>query len=465
MKKIVFIFALALSFAWNCRAQSWTFVQDGVITSCVAGASSCTMQANNIAPTTAGTIWIVRIHTGGANNVTITSVSGGGATWHLCPASSCHLNNSAYDDNQDLAYGFGGAPGTTNITVNLSGPAAQFFGGNFMEILPPPGSTPSFDTAATNTSSSCTTCTAPNLTLKGTDAVIAVLSGNGAANWNSFSSPYITDVASNGIGLNITNGAGPTVQVAGSGGDFTSIAFTSSLGTLSPPATPMSLVHYTTSQPSCSHTCSVTIPSTGTGNLLYLEAADITSSFISSVSGGGSWVIPSASNSCRILLTGGSQLSCAYVLSATAGTTTINVTMSGSGPTQLGVFEVSSSGGLFSLDAQASKTNGFNIDPPGVSFCASGCDAPALTGPDVVFGTIFAPGGPSGVTFDPYPLGGANWFFNQAAMGVRLNVSGDEKPVWAFGISNASTTATGVAFRTGTASALAPPTGLTAVVN
>jgi hypothetical protein len=459
-------------------STGWTYVQDGAITSCNAGSSTCTFGANNVAPTTAGTIWVVRIHTGcnnanpcGAGNVTITNVSGGGANWHLCPAPGCHLNNAAFDDNQDLAYGFGGAPGTTSITVTLSGPAVQFWGGNFIEILPPPGSVPAIDAVGTTTSSSCTTCTAPNLTLSGMDAVVAVLSGNGATAWNSFSAPYITDIASDGIGLNITNGAGPTVAVPSPGGDFSSIAFTSSLGTFTPQATPISVVNYTTVQPTCTAgtPCSITVPSTSSTNLLYLEAGDLNSGSISAVCSSSStctgtddgWVVPTT---CKILLTvpQNSWLSCAYNLSATAGRTRVRVTMTGSGPTQFGVFEASSGGGTFTLDQIASRSNGNNIDPPGVSFCASGCSAPALAGPDIVFGALFGPGGPSGVTFDPLPLGGANWFFNQAAMGVRANVTGDEKPVWAYGISNNPTTATGVAFL---AAAAAPPSCVQPVIS
>jgi hypothetical protein len=434
----------------------WVYIQDGVITSCNAGTTSCTFQNNNVVPTTAGTVWIIRLHSGGTGPgpwSAITSVSGGGATCHLCPGGNCHLTNAAFNDNQDLAYCIGGAAGTTNITVNVSPATVGFWGGNFMEILPPLGSTPSFDAAATNTSSSCTTCTAPNLTLTGIDAVIAVLSGNGAAAWNSFSSPYVTDIASNGIGLNLTSGTGPSVQVTGSGGDFTSIAFTSSFGSFNPPPNTETVVHYTTSQPTCGPTCSITIPATAAGNLLYLEAADLNSGAISGVCSSSSsctgtddgWVVLAG---CKILLTvpQNSWLSCAYNLSAAAGRTSVKVTMSGNAPTQLGLVEVATTGIPFTLDHVASKQNGNNIDPPGISFCASGCDLPPLTGPDVVFEAGFLPGGPSGITYDPMPLGGANWFFNQAALAFRTNVQSDEKPVWAFGIANAPSTVTGVAF-------------------
>src|SRR5690348_1653462 len=158
IRKVIFVLIFALGLAWNCRAQTWSYVQDSVVTYCNGGASSCNVSAGTLAPTHAGTIWIIRIHT--PNNVSISSVSGGGATWSLCPSSSCHLFNSTNGDNQDLAYGIGGSAGTTNMTVNLTGNAGAFFGMNFIEIQPPAGSTPSFDTAGTVTTTSCTTCTA-----------------------------------------------------------------------------------------------------------------------------------------------------------------------------------------------------------------------------------------------------------------------------------------------------------------
>src|SRR6266851_3909086 len=68
---------------------SWTYVQDSLITGCVAGQSSCNLGVGQMLPTTAGTVWVVEIQT--TTNVTITSVTGGGGSWQLCPASSCHI--------------------------------------------------------------------------------------------------------------------------------------------------------------------------------------------------------------------------------------------------------------------------------------------------------------------------------------------------------------------------------------
>lgn len=468
MKKVVFLFVLALGFAWNCHAQTWTFAQDAVITTCLSGSSSCTININ-IIPTTAGTVWILRIHT--PNNVTISSVSGGGGTWHLCPASSCHAFNSSLGsgDNQDLAYNLSGNAGTTSLTVNLSGPAGSFFGGNFMEILPPAGSTASFDTAGTTTSSTCTpTCSGPALTLGGTDAVVQVLSGNGAAKaaWNAWTAPYITDIASNGIGLNVTSGTAPTVTVSSpGGGDISAIAFKSSLGSFTPPSSgPISMVNYL--NPSlrginCSPSCTLQIsPSTGAGHLLYLEAAALSGTFISSVSGGGTWVVPTGANSCRISQSSPSGgLSCAYVLSSTS-TTSLNVTMTGTANTSFAFAELKTTSGQFSFDTQDSASNSAQFYPGGAPLTLAG-------NYDVVFQAAFIYGGASGQTWYPQPLDGFNFIFTDGSLGILTNLPSGPAPVPFYDdLQNNATVVTGVAFKTAGGGTIPnPPTGLAAVVN
>lgn len=422
-------------------SAGWAFVQDTVITTCKSGTSSCNININ-IMPTTAGTVWILRIHT--PNNVTITSVSGGGGSWQLCPASSCHLFDSSLTggDNQDLAYNLSGTAGTTSVTVNLSGPAGSFFGGNFLEILPPPGSTASFDTAGTSTSSTCTTCAAPSLTLSGTDAVVQVLSGNGAAAWNSWSSPYMTDFAANGIGLNVSSGTGPTISVASpGGGDVTAIAFKSSAGVFTPPTGPISLVSYANPRNvNCAPSCSITVPSTGANHLLFLEAGDLSSTSISSVSGGGTWTTPSGANTCKISMAGGYAMSCAYVLASSAGATTINITMSGSASANFTFSEVSSSSGQFTFDTEASASNAAQFFPSGPSLTLSGTN-------DVVFQAAMIPGGASGQTWYPQPLDGFNWVFTNASFGILLNTAQAPAPLYD-DLQNNATVVSGVAFKT-----------------
>jgi hypothetical protein len=430
---------------------SWTFVQDSVITSCTVS-SSCTFQSGNVIPTSAGSVMLVRIHT--RNNVTISSVSGGGGTWQLCPAGSCHVYDATLNDNQDVAYSLSGTGGATNFTVNLSGAASGFFGGNFIEFLPPPGSTPSLDATGTAPSSTCTTCTGVPLAITATDLILQILSGNGAKGtnaWRAYSAPYMTDYASDGINLNATNGLAPTITLPSAGADFTGIAFKTSLGSYTPPSLSMSVVNYTAVQTgiNCSPSCSFSIPSTGSGNLLYLEAGSSTK--ISSVSGGGSWTVPSG---CQLTVPGstGGSLSCAYVLSSVAGASTVNVTMAGTGPTAFALWEVASSSGPFSFDAigSAQRAGSPVITVQGVPLTLSGSN-------DVIFQSAWISGGTNAISLYPgpeNPNGQAILFYStatsaNAGSAALLNTTNGTAPIWINGGTNsAGNGVTGVAFST-----------------
>lgn len=460
MKKFVFILMLALGLAQNSRAQSWTWLQDSIITGCTGNSNSCDLgTAQGVLPTSTGTVWVVYIHT--PNNVTITSVSGGGGTWTLCPASSCHVFNSAIGANVDMAYNLTGTAGTTHVTVTLSGSAGAFFGSNFVEIAPPSGTTASFDASGATSSASCMTCTAVGLTLSATDAVIQMFGGNGPSAWNSWSSPYFEDMASNGIGLNVSSGTAPTVTVQSPGGGvFTTLAFKSTAGIFTPTAAQLSMVSFTNpTGVSCSPSCSLSVPSTGSGHLLYVEAGDLSSNRISSISGGGTWAIPSGANTCQITLSGSDALSCAYALSSTAGATSLHVTMTGTCNCSFTIWEVATTTGVFALDAQGSTTNSASFYPHGQTLTLSGSN-------DVIFQAIFVPGGTSGDTLYPYTSQNSINFFNtNAAVVARLNTNDGTAPIFVDQQNNA-TAVSGIAFKTsGTGTAPAPPTGLAAVVH
>jgi hypothetical protein len=437
----------------------WTFIQDSIATFCTSG-SSCNITTGNMLPTTAGSVWIVRIKTG--NNLTISSVTGGGGTWTICP--NCHIFNGT-NQNLDAAYNLSGTGGTTSVTVNLSQASSGSFQVHFIELLPPPGSTASFDAAGTVNSPSCTTCRAVGLTLSGTDAVFQTYGGNGTQGWNSWSSPYITDGAGYGVGLNVNSGTAPTVAMTSpNGAIFMALAFKSSLGTFTPPAAQFSLVNYTSPVGgiNCNPTCSLTIPSTGSGHLLYIEAGDIVNSHIVSINGGGTWVIPSGGNSCQISfsLAGNNALSCGYVLSSTPGTTSLGVTMSGGGATAFAVSEIASASGSFSFDTQGSTTNSASFNPKGQALTLTGTN-------DVIFQSIFVPGGTSSENFYPLPYidgQGHQFFNNEAAQATLLNTASGAAPLWV-DQQNQTTVVSGVAFKAvGGSAPPNPPTGLTAVV-
>ncbi len=455
----IFLLAIGLlvSLSVNAQAQTWTYVQDSLLTGCSANSNSCSVGAFNIILTTAGTVWLVAIHT--PNNVTISSVTGGGG-WTLCPASSCHVYNATLGDNVDVAYNLAGSPGTTQITISLSGNPGAFFGGNFLELLPPAGATASLDAVSTNSSSTCTTaCQGVGLTLSATDAVLQIIHGNSPGPWNGWSSPYTTLPLGEGVYLNAPSGvsSAPTVVTNGTGGTFVGIAFKSTAGSFTPPPPqPISVVNYTSiNVPSCSVTCSLTIPSTGSGHLLYLQSGTLQGTHISSVSGGGTWVIPSGANTCQITLSPSDTLSCAYVLSSTAGATTLNVTMSGSSNVSFTITEVASTSGSFVFDAQGSATNAASYNPKGVTLTLGGTD-------DVIFQAAFVPGGTSSVSF--YTQGNLNFLNNDGGQVARLNTADGTSPTWVNEQNNA-TVVTGIAFKTTPSALPAPPTNLGAVVH
>ena len=428
--------------ATTANSSGWTYVQDSLDTFCNVGASSCTIQTGTFLPTVSGSIWAVLLTTN--NNVTITSVTGGGGAWTLCP--NCHVFNSTLSRNEDIAYNLTGNPGTTSITVNLSGAASGQFGLNFVELIPPPASTASFDVAGTSATTSCTTCTGVGLNISATDVIIQSVAATSPSTWNAWSAPYTTLPLGEGLNLNATSGAAPTVLTTGPGAVFSAIAFKSTAGSFAPPAQPIAVVNYTARQGiSCSPSCSLSIPSTGAGHLLYIEAADMTSSRISSISGGGSWVIPTGSSTCQITLSGSDALSCGYVLSSNAGVSSLSVTMSGNTNASFAIWELASTSGTFSFDVEGSATNNASFDPSGAPLALSGHN-------DVIFQSAFVPGGTSSVSFYPIPRvppGGQGTMFlnNNAASVVLLNTTSGAAPLWV-NQQNSATVVSAVAFST-----------------
>lgn len=473
MKKIVFLFVLALGSAWNCHAQTWTYVQESVITYCANNASSCGNFAGTMIPTQANTIWIFGIST--TNDVTAT-VSGGGATWTEC--STCTTYLSGFRRNR-IFYAFGGTAGSTNFSISLSGSSGSSFAVTFVEVLPPSGATASFDVGGATSSSTCTgTCTGVSLNLSATDVVVQFLNRNAPANWKGWASPYETLPNGDGIHVNAPAGseAAPAVNVlpSATGAVFSAIAFKSSAGSFTPPAPgPMKLVSFVDPDPSqglnglnCAPSCSLTVPSTGSGHLLYLEAANTSGVFLGSVSGGGTWVVPS---SCQIKggQSSGNSLSCAYVLSSSSTpVTSINITMAGNANTQFAFYEVATTSGTFALDTANTATNAASTSPSGASLSLS----QGVT--DAVFQSISVFGGTSSVSYFPNVRGcqsgcGPQFWNGQAASDVILNVSGSVPTPKYSNQQNNATVVSGIAFKagTGTAQAPNPPSGLTAVVN
>lgn len=107
---------------------------------------------------------------------------------------------------------------------------------------------------------------------------------------------------------------------------------------------------------SSSTTCAVTVSSTGSGHLLFLQAGNSSGAadYLSSVSGGGTWVVPS---SCQINDSSTGAVSCAYSLSSSSGTTTVNLTFGASSAYSVAFWEYSFTLGSTSLDTCGTGDN------------------------------------------------------------------------------------------------------------
>ena len=499
MKKLVFIFLLALGFAGNSHAQTWTWVQDSPLVFCNQGNPTTCGPNNyngNIMPTVAGSVWIVAVQT--LNNVTISNVTGpSGTTWVHCP--NCHATSPVGGRyNIDAWYALNGPAGmTTGMTITMSG-SPGFFSGQFIELLPPPGTTASYDTSGIATPTSCsgtsgTPCTAASLPgVSATDAIVQSDGGNAAATWNGWSSPYIVDANGYGICLNCTSGTAPQVTYFPCGPqgspttcnpEFFGLAFKSSAGTFTPPTPQFSILQYTAPNTAnrylappngpiitCNPSCSLPLPqaTTGSGHLLYLASANggphITNVGCSPISCASGWVIPV--NCQQSASANGSNygLSCAYNLSIPAGVTSLNITMSGNNGTGFAAFEASSSTGGFAFDQQNNFTS-----PSGTEFIT----APTMSNitNDFIVQLFLNSGGSLGSRYypQPYNISSFNYFFGaNASIAVQPNSGPSPQPVlWincCWTIANSNTFGSGIAFKT-SGTAVAPPTGLKAVVH
>jgi len=105
----------------------------------------------------------------------------------------------------------------------------------------------------------------------------------------------------------------------------------------------------------CSPTCTVTIPSTGSGNLLVLvDASAAIGEHFSTVTGAGSWV---AAGACHATNTSpGDDTDIAYNLSSSSGVTSLSITLSSNDiSTDLAYAEYT--GEPFTLDGTCQTTN------------------------------------------------------------------------------------------------------------
>ncbi len=449
-----------------------------VTTACLSGTSSCTFSecstsANCMFPTVSGSALIVAALLPTSAHITsaylCNSSSGcnsnnATASFSLCPdiddgtsRRACAIYNSTLGYGNDLAYLLSGPSGNSFLTVNVSATQTSGWVFNVIEVEPPSGySFSALDSAGTTSNSTCTKCTmgAPRLTA--TDLVFQFNDFNGTALTGPFfSSPYITDGFANGLCFDCTTSRAPTMTQGGAGGTVVSwIALKTTAGRYSTARTMSIAAHLlpgSGSAISCSPNCpNITVPSTTSGDLLRIYAADDadgSAPHISKVSGCGTWVVPA---SCRNAVAGPNLYqSCAYNLSATSNCTgPIKVTMSGSGTNVvLDYWEIHQTRGSWTRD-----TSGCTHNAPGNNLPTG--EALTLndkTHPHAIFQTILDSGGVSGVTFYPWTTnGGSPTLYNGtiayseyfASDMLRLDTTDATAPTWAY--PDPSPAATGV---------------------
>jgi hypothetical protein len=409
-----------------------TLLQDvgniAVISGCTTSTSTCTF---GILPVTAGSVGVIFTYTG--NNLHISSATITGGTFSACPAGGsfnelCNAYN-ATGGSVDAIYETGHTAGTEQVTVTLSGTPTSYFAAEFVEIAPPPGySFAGLDASGSLIQTSCTSCTGVALTTTETDSIIqgAFQAAQFVNAWNSVSSPYLITHANSIFAPNVSAGslAAPTLTMAAAGAvPFSALAFKTSAGNYTV-ATPLfSLVNFTfvtdAGNLNCTPTCSITIPSTTAGNLIFVAAAATTATAsISATDGGDTFTNCSGAN---ITVTGQAEaLSCTYAVTA-GGKTTVSITMSSNASTGVGVFEVSRTGGSWTLDAQGSTQR---AAPGGGPVLFTG-QALSLTGSnDACFQGFFNTGG--AITVQNYPFAyttganGGTYILNTQASEVFL---------------------------------------------
>jgi hypothetical protein len=438
-------------------AAGWAFVQDSIAPTCSTASTVCDLAPLDILPSQAGSVRVVLAHT--SNPVTIMSVCDGASCtgtnggWTAC----LKCNITGLNTNLDMWYSLTNPGNVTHTIVHTSGPVGAISDFNLFEVLPPPGTTASFDVSGTAVQATCSgPCTGVNLNpLGGTDVIFQTVHATNPTAWNACSSPYITDNNGNCVGLNMTSGVAPTATVSPSQGIWSAIAF--SAGSFPPPTKQYSVLNFTDSGANglpCNPYCTLNIPPTGAGNLLFVESATDNGGFISSCNfGGTACVVPPAPCQINLVGAGGDaghnfKLSSAYVLSSATGATSLGITMTGSANSFFAVWEVSApSGKSFAVDAPcntATRSSTFNIQ--GIPLITTGTN-------DVAFQSVFCPGGVSTVTFYPQPRvpinGAGGQFFPAQAANAILTDTGPTVPiaVWP-SANNKSTAVAGIAFKT-----------------
>jgi hypothetical protein len=173
----------------------WALLQTGVITNCPTTGTTCTAVVSS---TTAGSVLVASLAQGTAANITLSSASGGGGTWVLCPTHSCNVFNSV-GIGIDLVYNISGTGGATSITATYSAVCAVcFVSVDEWQCTANCGTIALDQIAASSNNTSCTSCTASSFSgLTGTSDLLIQLAAIDNAQTDSTYLPYLPDANEN----------------------------------------------------------------------------------------------------------------------------------------------------------------------------------------------------------------------------------------------------------------------------
>lgn len=410
------------------------------------GTTSSSKSAWALYASTSNSVQILRACT---NDSTCSSTND---NWQTCGASCQATQGSS---NIALAYNVNGTVSSSSFTVVLNNPSGTSFLILFVEMIPPSGFLPAFDAVATATSASCTTCTLAAPTVSGTDAVVHWPLNTGSISTISpASSPYFQDFNGPVIGQNITSSTAPTLtQASGSFADAAVSFKTTSAFTADSKNSFFTLANATLvgqlSQSCSAAGCSLTIPSTTAGNLIFIHQLDSSGNEISSVSDAGAdtFSVPAG---CAIIVTGlNESQSCAYTLSVTGGTTSLTVKMAATtGTNSFAIYEFHRQSGSWVNDFVGSQQNGHTATPAGVSLTLTGANG------DVAIQGLWSGGGANDLTY--YPI---SWNNLTGGNGPAVASGGPNSVAvlnipnsfpnmtWYYGSSVQNTASIGVAFK------------------
>lgn len=167
---------------------TWALVQHPKSASCSGASASCTVTlSQNTTASTLLTVW-VGIYSS-TSGIKIASVSGGGS-WNLCSGSACAATISCCGANvmTDQAYNTAATGGAASVTITVdSAPGNTWTAG--VNEYSYSGASKSYDGGNNTTSTNCTSCAGPTLTMSGNNDVIVqtIAQGNTIT---AISAPY-----------------------------------------------------------------------------------------------------------------------------------------------------------------------------------------------------------------------------------------------------------------------------------